>query len=63
LQDAEARLRGASKVAAAAVFEARKRALASLWQRLQGLDAELCREMKDAVQNWHEIAVKMRGGE
>jgi hypothetical protein len=56
-------LRGASKVTAAAVFEARERALASLWKRLQKLDAELSHEMKDAVENWHEIAVKMRGGE
>ena len=61
--DAEARLRGASKLAAAAVFEARDKALTGLWARLDTLDPGLCRELKRAVQDWHDIAVKMRGGE
>jgi hypothetical protein len=61
--DAEARLSGASKLAAAAVFEAREKSLDNLWSRLDALDPRLCRELKHAVQDWHDIAVKLRGGE
>ncbi|WP_250451582.1 hypothetical protein [Caballeronia sp. ATUFL_M2_KS44] len=61
--DAEARLRGASKLAAAAVYQARENALANLWTRLHALDADLCHELRDAVRDWHDIAVKMRGGD
>lgn len=61
--DAEARLSGASKLAAAAVFEAREKVLAELWARLDAVDSKLCRELRGAVQDWHDIAVKLRGGE
>ncbi|SAL78100.1 hypothetical protein AWB71_05611 [Caballeronia peredens] len=61
--DAEARLSGASRLAAVAVFEAREKALADLWTRLHALDPRLCRELKNAVTDWHDIAVKLRGGE
>ncbi|WP_250476665.1 MULTISPECIES: hypothetical protein [unclassified Caballeronia] len=61
--DAQARLSGASKLAAAAVFEAREKSLDVLWSRLDALDPRLCRELKHAVQDWHDIAVKLRGGE
>ncbi|SPB16329.1 hypothetical protein NOV72_03527 [Caballeronia novacaledonica] len=60
---AEARLSGASKLAAVAVFEARAKSLDDLWSRLEALDSKLCRELKHAVQDWHDIAVKLRGGE
>ncbi|SAL02973.1 hypothetical protein AWB77_06673 [Caballeronia fortuita] len=61
--DAEARLSGASRLAAVAVHEAREKALDTLWTRLDALDPKLCREMKRAVRDWHDIAVKLRGGE
>lgn len=61
--DAEARLAGASRLAAVAVFEAREKALSDLFARLQALDPALCHELKSAVHDWHEIAVKLRGGE
>ncbi|SAK70252.1 hypothetical protein AWB80_03637 [Caballeronia pedi] len=61
--DAEARLSGASRLAAVAVFEAREKKLDDLWSRLNALDPRLCRELKHAVQDWHDIAVKLRGGE
>jgi len=61
--DAQARLSGASKLAAAAVFEAREKSLDVLWSRLDALDPRLCRELKHAVPDWHDIAVKLRGGE
>ncbi|SAK77468.1 hypothetical protein AWB79_04756 [Caballeronia hypogeia] len=61
--DAEARLSGASKLAATAVFEAREKTLAGLWSRLDALDPRLGRDLRRAVQDWHDIAVKLRGGE
>ncbi|EKS67741.1 MULTISPECIES: hypothetical protein [Caballeronia] len=61
--DAEARLSGASRVAAVAVYEAREKTLDRLWSRLDALDPRLCRELKHAVEDWHEIAVKLRGGD
>ncbi|SAK90983.1 hypothetical protein AWB75_06390 [Caballeronia catudaia] len=61
--DAESRLSGASKLAAAAVYEAREKVLADLWARLDALDPGLGRELKLAVRDWHDIAVKLRGGE
>ncbi|SAK60282.1 hypothetical protein AWB78_01888 [Caballeronia calidae] len=61
--DAEARLCGASRLAAVAVFEAREETLTNLWARLDALDPKLCRELKHAVSDWHDIAVKLRGGE
>ncbi|WP_250518207.1 MULTISPECIES: hypothetical protein [unclassified Caballeronia] len=61
--DAEARLSGASRVAAVAVYEAREKTLDRLWSRLDALDPRLCRELKQAVEDWHEIAVKLRGGD
>ena len=47
--DAQARLSGASKLAAAAVFEAREKSLDVLWSRLDAFDSRLCRELKHAV--------------
>lgn len=61
--DAEKRLRGASKMAAAAVYQVRERQLTTLWARLGELDAALCSELQEAVRDWHEVAVKLRGGE
>ena len=61
--DAEARLCGASRLAAVAVFETREKKLAALWARLHALDPRLCIELKTAVHDWHDIAVKLRGGE
>ena len=59
---AEKRLRGASKVAASAVFELRESRLATLWARLAELDEDLHVELQEAVRDWHEVAVKLRGG-
>ncbi|TCF96605.1 hypothetical protein BZM26_36600 [Paraburkholderia strydomiana] len=61
--DAEKRLRGARKVAASAVFLAREKHLESLWPRLEELDANLCAEFRLAIHGWHDLAVKLRGGE
>jgi hypothetical protein len=61
--DAERRLRGARKTAAAAVYELREKQLDLLWARLETLDAQLCSELRAGVLQWHEIAVKLRGGE
>ncbi|MFM0327432.1 hypothetical protein [Caballeronia glebae] len=61
--DAEARLLGVSKLAAVAVYEVREKTLDNLWSRLHALDPRLCRELKHAVQDWHDIAVKLRGGD
>lgn len=61
--DAEQRLRGARKMAAAAVYDLREKQLTQLWERLGALDAQLCNELKASVLDWHEIAVKLRGGE
>jgi hypothetical protein len=61
--EAEARLSGASRLAAVAVFEAREQALDALFARLQVLDPTLCGELRRAVSDWHDIAVKLRGGE
>jgi hypothetical protein len=61
--DAQTRLSGASKLAAAAVYEAREKALAQLWARLDALDPALGRDLRRAVGDWHDIAVKLRGGE
>jgi hypothetical protein len=62
-QEAEKRLRGASKMAAAAVFKVREKHLAALWTRLGELDAKLSDELQEAVRDWHDVAVKLRGGE
>ncbi|MGA7782971.1 MAG: hypothetical protein WCA85_35410 [Paraburkholderia sp.] len=61
--DAEKRLRGARKMAAAALYETRDKHLSQLWDRLGELDAQLCSELRAGVLDWHEIAVKLRGGE
>lgn len=61
--DAEKRLRGSRKMAAAAVFQLREKQLNELWKRLGDVDAQLCSELQDGVREWHEIAVKLRGGE
>jgi hypothetical protein len=61
--EAEKRLRGANKMAAAALFEFRERHLAALWTRLGELDPELCNQLREAVCDWHDVAVKLRGGE
>jgi len=60
--DAEKQLRGASKMAAAAVYEVRERQLTALWARLDALDAGLSNALQEAVRDWHEVAVKLRGG-
>ena len=61
--DAEKQLRGASKMAAAAVYEVRERQLKSLWARLDALDAGLSSALQEAVRDWHDVAVKLRGGQ
>jgi hypothetical protein len=61
--EAEKRVRGANKMTAAAVFEIRERLLADLWTRLDELDPELCNQLQEAVRDWHDVAVKLRGGE
>jgi hypothetical protein len=61
--DAEKRLRGANKMAATAVFHVRESRLQNLWARLAELDAKLCGDLQDAVRDWHDIAVRLRGGE
>jgi hypothetical protein len=61
--DAEKRLRGARKMAAAALYSTREKHLAQLWQRLDAVDAQLCSELQAGVKDWHEVAVKLRGGE
>jgi hypothetical protein len=61
--EAEKRLRGARKMAAAAVFEVREKQLNELWKRLSEIDAQLCHALQEGVRDWHEVAVKLRGGE
>ena len=61
--DAEKRLRGSRKMAAAAVFELREKHLNELWKRLGEVDAQLCTELQNGVRDWHELAVRLRGGE
>jgi hypothetical protein len=45
------------------VFEIREKLLADLWTRLDELDPELCNQLQEAVRDWHDVAVKLRGGE
>lgn len=61
--EAEKRLRGARKMAAAAVFQLREKQLNELWTRLREVDAPLCDALQEGVRDWHEVAVKLRGGE
>ncbi|SDI16841.1 hypothetical protein [Paraburkholderia phenazinium] len=61
--EAEKRLRGARKVAAAAVFQVREKQLNELWKRLSEIDPQLCDALQEGVRDWHEVAVKLRGGE
>jgi hypothetical protein len=61
--EAEKRLRGANKMAAAAVFEFREKHLEALWTRLGELDPDLCNQLQDAVRDWYDVAIKLRGGE
>jgi hypothetical protein len=61
--DAEKRLRGARKMAAAAVFQLREKQLNELWSRLREVDTQLCDALQEGVRDWHEVAVKLRGGE
>ena len=61
--DAEKRLRGARKMAAVAVFQLREKQLDELWVRLSEIDAQLCDALQQSVREWHELAVKLRGGE
>jgi hypothetical protein len=60
--EAEKRLRGTRKMAAAAVFEVREKQLNELWKRLSEIDAQLCNALQEGVRDWHEVAVKLRGG-
>lgn len=60
--EAEKQLRGASKMAAAEVFRLRERKLAELWTQLSEIDADLSKELQRAVGDWHDVAVKLRGG-
>lgn len=61
--DAEKRLRGSRKMAAAAVFQLREQHLNELWKRLSEVDEQLCSELQEGVRDWHELAVRLRGGE
>jgi hypothetical protein len=61
--DAEKRLRGARKMAAAALFEVREKQLNQLWERVDALDPQLGVELRASVLDWHEVSVKLRGGE
>jgi len=36
--------------------------LTALWARLDALDAGLSNALQEAVRDWHEVAVKLRGG-
>jgi hypothetical protein len=61
--EAEKRLRGTRKMAAAAAFHVREKHLNELWNRLSEIDGQLCDELRDGVRDWHELGVKLRGGE
>jgi ABC-type thiamine transport system ATPase subunit len=56
-------LLGTRQKAAAAILLFRERQLTVLWNRLGSLDAALCRDLQQAVKNWHDIAVVLRGNE
>jgi hypothetical protein len=50
-------------MAAAAVFQLREKQLNELWSRLSEVDTQLCDALQEGVRDWHEVAVKLRGGE
>jgi hypothetical protein len=43
--------------------DARRPEAHELWEGLSKIDAQLCDALQEGVRDWHEVAVKLRGGE